>query len=173
MCIFTVKRTHLVRYRGPGCSFSDAERPSGPAESDLLFRFSIEGLRRGRRGGGVGGARRGEGRGVCHRAGWNSGAVGKDQGAGRRRALSPSVGRSVGPSTSVRARHSRRWRWACDRARAAAGPLRWGRVPAGLVGPTGLLGLCGSVRVRPIERSVTELSCASLCPIDSGAYVQA
>ena len=72
---------------------------------------------------------------------------GKDQGAGRRRALSPP---SVGPSTSVRARHSRRWRWACDRARAAAGPLRWGRVPAGLMGPTGLLGLCGSVRVRPL-----------------------
>ena len=53
------------------------------------FSFaSIEGLRRGRRGGCVGGARRGEGRGVCHRAGWNGGAVGKDQGAGRRRALS-------------------------------------------------------------------------------------
>ena len=114
------------------------------------FSFaSIEGLRRGRRGGCVGGARRGEGRGVCHRAGWNSGAVGKDQGAGRRRALSPP---SVGPSLRSRP-HSRRW--ACDRARAAAGPLRWGRVPAGLMGPTGLLGLCGSVRVRPLERSVT------------------
>ena len=44
------------------------------------FSFaSIEGLRRGRRGGCVGGARRGEGRGVCHRAGWNSGAVGKER----------------------------------------------------------------------------------------------
>ena len=80
-----------------------------------------------------------------------AGGGGQGPRSGSAEGFEPAVGRPVHlrscPSVS---RHSRRWRWACDRARAAAGPLRWGRVPAGLVGPTGLLGLCGSVRVRPL-----------------------
>ena len=84
---FTARGSDLHTYSAP-CWTSclhDLSRRTGllffsEERTRETFSFaSIEGLRRGRRGGCVGGARRGEGRGVCRRAGWNSGAVGKER----------------------------------------------------------------------------------------------
>jgi hypothetical protein len=124
----------MISRGGPGCS---SFRRSGPGRPSLSLRSKACGVVVVV----VAWAARDAARAVaCATA--RAGTAGRWARSGSAEGFEPAVGR---PPVRSRAPHSRRW--ACDRARAAAGPLRWGRVPAGLMGPTGLLGLCGSVRV--------------------------